>query len=455
MYGKIILNFETTVLNIFNFLEGALKNRIGIVGPPDSLSKILYVAREYEEAAEFVAIEYTRYEDVLKVVEEVQSKCDMLLFSGEGPYTVAKVNDVIKKPCVYIPREGTGLYRAVWEMNSKLESFANLSSDVVSPEVLKETMLELDVPFEKCYYLKYGFEKDMDTIIDFHKKMWHEKKVDACLTGFNYVQKTLENEGIKVFRVYPTNPLIRESIYKLILLGMVKKEKEGQIAIQIIRNRNLHEFEFEDYDFLMIHNRLEKTLIEYTRRCFGTMFPLGQGSFMVFTNRGAIDNIEEIVEAQFGNLGEGVIISSGIGYGYTVYEAERNAREALHHAMRKENTCIYLKDSDGTFSGPFMRGSDLWMDYQSVVSSDPRVTQIADQAGISATYVLKLRGLMKKINRQQVDSKIAADYLGITERSARRILGSLESVGLAQVTDEVSRSSTGRPRKVYLLKIES
>lgn len=431
-----------------------MKNKIGIVGPPDSLSKILAVAKEYEDVAEFVALEYQRYEDVLYVVEEVQKKCDMLLFSGEGPYTVAKAHGVIKRPSVFIPREGTGLYRAIWEMNSKLKKFKVMSSDVVSPSMLQETMDELEVPFEKCFYLKYGFEKDMDTIINFHKKMWYENKVDACLTGFTYVYESLAQEGIDVFRVYPTNPLIREAIYKLILLGMVNKEKEGQIAIQIIRNRNLHEFEFEDYEFLMIHNKLEKALIEYTRRCFGTMFPLGQGSFMVFTNRGAIGNIEEIVEAQFGKIGSGVIISSGIGFGYTVYEAERNAREALHHSLKKEETCIYLKDSSGVISGPFMKESDMWFDYQSELTTGDQITETAEKAGVSATYIYKLRGLIKKINRQNVDSKITADYLGITDRSARRILASLASVNLAEVIEEVSRSSTGRPRKLYHLKIE-
>jgi len=430
-----------------------MKIKIGVIGPPDSLSKILAVAKEYEDVAEFIALEYNKYEDVLEVVKKAQSKSDLLLFSGEGPYTVAAANNLIEKPAVFIPREGTGLYRAVLEMNKKLNDFTILSSDAVTPQVIEETMRELEIPHEKCYHIEFDYKLDMKTIIAFHKNLWHEKKVNVCLTGFTIVYEALANEGIPVFRIYPTNPLIRESIYKLILLGNVKREKEGQIAIQIVRNRNLHEFEFEDYEFMLNHNRLEKALIEYTRKCFGTIFPLGQGSFMIFTNRGAISNIGEIIEAQFGDVGEGMIIASGIGYGYTVYEAEHNARQALHYALHKNDTCIYLKDSDGTISGPFMKESDLWLDYQSEQAFDEDVIHIAELSGISATYVLKLRGLIKKINKQAVDAKITADYLGITERSARRILASLANVGLSQVQEEVSRSSTGRPRKIYYLNI--
>lgn len=430
-----------------------MKFKIGVIGPPDSLSKIMAVAKEYEDVATFIPIEYHRYSDVIDVVKKVQGESDMLLFSGEGPYRVAAEENCIKKPAVYIPREGTGLYRAVLEMNKELPDFSVLSSDAVAPKVIEETMQELGMPHEKCYYLQYKYNLEMETIIDFHKKHWYENRVKACLTGFTIVQKTLLDEGIPVFRIYPTNPLIRESIYKLILIGNLQKEKEGQIAIQIVRNRNLHEFEFEDYEFMLNHNRLERALIEYTRNCFGTIFPLGQGSFMIFTNRGAISNIEDIIKAQFAEVGEGMVIASGIGYGYTVYEAEGNARQALHHSLKKNTTCIYLKDSDGTISGPFMKESDLWLDYQVDTGGDKDVSEISEKAGISATYILKLRGLMKKINRQEVDAKITADYLGITARSARRILSSLVSAGLADVVEEVSRSATGRPRKIYHLRI--
>jgi hypothetical protein len=221
----------------------------------------------------------------------------------------------------------------------------------------------------------------------------------------------------------------------------------------VVRIRNLNEAETSEYNFLLVRNQLEESLIKYTQANFGAIFPFGRDEYLIFTNRGSITDVEAIYAAQFGEMKDNAILSSGIGLGHTVYDAERNARHALNYALQKKVNCIFMKDGNDILSGPFMQESEQWLSYQTIQSNDKMVAEIAAKSGISAAYVMKLRGLLKKLNRNAVDANTAADYLGISPRSARRILTDLVSAGYAEIAEEASIAQTGRPRKIYQLKI--
>ncbi|MBS7525368.1 hypothetical protein KHM83_01610 [Fusibacter paucivorans] len=432
-----------------------MKIRIGVIGPKDSVEKIGAVTKEYEHKAQFDLREYARYPDVLELTSAIQQDCDIVMFSGEAPYAVAQNFGVLNKPAVFIPREGTSFYRTVWEIEKKQPGFKCLSSDIVLPDAVQETMEELGIPYDQTYHLKYEFSLDSDTIIAFHTKLWEAGKIDAAVTGFTSVYEALKRKGIHVYKVYPTKPLIRETIQKAILLGTVKKEQASQIAIQVVRMRNYDEAQTSDYHFMLIRNQLEQSLIRYTQTNFGAIFPFGRDEFMIFTNRGAITDVDAIYATQFGDLKENAILSSGIGLGQTVYEAERNARHALHYALQKKVNCIFLKDGEGVLSGPFMQESERWLSFHTTLRNDEMVAEIVEKSGISAAYIMKLRGLLEKLNHRAVDANTVADYLGISPRSARRILTDLVTAGFAVIVEEASIAQTGRPRKIYELKIET
>lgn len=432
-----------------------MKIRIGIIGPNDTIEKIADVTREFENVAEFIFKEYQQYQDIVNLTKEIQQVCDILFFSGEAPYSVSLNSGILDKPALYIPRDGTSFYRTIWEIQKKLPGFSKISSDVVSPTIIDETMKELEIENVKSFYLKYNFGLSHQAIFEFHKSLWDEGKLDACITGFTNVFESLSAAGVQVFKVYPTKPLIRETIQKAILLGTVKKEQEGQIAIQIVRIRNQSEEETSEYSFMLLRNQLEAALIRYTQKNFGAIFPFGRDEFLIFTNRGAIQDIHEIFADQFENSSGGVLLSSGIGLGHTVYDAERNARHALSYALHKNVNCLYLKDGAGDLTGPITKDSDQWLSFENEQSEDEALWNIVEKSGISATYIQKLRGLSKKLSRLEVDAKTVADYLGISQRSARRILTDLVDSGFADVIDEVSQAQTGRPRKIYFLKIKA
>ena len=430
--------------------------RIGIIGPQDSVEKIMEVAKLFDTVADFVTEIYNDYSDLEQLTLQIQKKCDVLLFSGEAPYSVALNKGILEKPTVFIPREGTSFYRTIWEVHRNQSNFKRLSSDVVSAEVVEEAMEELGIPYDETYHINYNFGIDYNALIEYHKDLWDSGTIDAAITGFTGVYEALKVLGVSVYKVYPTKSLIRESIDRAILLGQVKKEKDAQMAIQVVKLRISDENASSAYTFMLMRNHLEKVLIQYTQQNFGALFPFGRDEYLIFTNRGAIENIAEIFEMQFNQFSNSVqhlIVASGIGFGHTVYDAEMNARNALSYAMQKKHHCIYLKDEKGILTGPFTSEANKWLSYNLMSGKDSAISEISEKSNLSPTYISKLQGLIHKINRKVVDVNTVANYLGISPRSARRILTNLVESGYAQIDYSESKAQTGRPRKMYTLRL--
>ena len=61
---------------------------------------------------------------------------------------------------------------------------------------------------------------------------------------------------------------------------------------------------------------------------------------------------------------------------------------------------------------------------------------------------------MRKLSSEVISSQELAQYMQITQRSARRILTELEEKGFAEIVAEEKPYMRGRPRKVYKILLE-
>lgn len=432
--------------------------KIGVIGSEDTVDKILTVSKEFDDKAEFIPFKYKDKSETIKITNKSQEVSDILIFSGEAPYTIASNADAIIKPSVYVPRKGTSFYKVLWQMRDDNIDIKRISTEIVATEEIIETMEELGVVFEKTYSYDFdnAFNCTHSELADFHYNLWKEGKTNAAVTGFTKIFFLLQEKGMPVYKLYPTKPLIREYINKAILLGKVKKVQESQVAVQVIKMRNRGESFSSEYEFMMIKNKLESTFIKYTRDNFGSLFPLGRDEYLIFTNRGSIENIYNIIDFQSDSYIEGnskVILSSGIGFGDTIYEAEMNARIALRHSLRKDYDCTFLMDESANVSGPFSNEDNMRLTYDMSSGKDKEIREISENTSLSPVYISKLKALTEKINKNIVDANVVAGYLGISTRSARRILNTLVRSGFGEVKYTESKAKTGRPRKIYEINI--
>lgn len=428
-----------------------MKLRLGIIGAADTVNKIRSVGKEFEEQIEVLVYSYENKNETVQLLKNCEDKADVFLFSGQVPYAVAEQGKVITKPSIYIPRTGTSLYRAFWQMKERSIDYTKISFDTIEKKAIEEVINELDIPIEKLYVKSYPGDIDYQELVEYHYKLWKEKKINVAATCLSKTFEKLQALKVPVLKLYPTIPLIREYIHKAIYMGDVEKIKATQIAVQIVKIKNKNKNMSSEYEFLKLKNKLEKILINYTQDSFGSVFPFGRDEYLIFSTRGAINNqwknpdLYKNFVLQDHSLQ--MKMASGIGFGNTVYEAEANARIALGYAEEEDYNCCFMVDENGRISGPIGE-EDKTLSYELAVINE-EMQEIAEKIQVSAAYLSKIKAIIQKIGTNKVNAEELANYLGISVRSGRRILKRITDAGYGEVIATESTANTGRPRQIY------
>ncbi|WP_431802543.1 hypothetical protein [Halobacillus andaensis] len=71
-----------------------MKTKIGVIAPHDSLQRIMYVAKEFEDIS-FVPYPYEQLEEVSSILKKHRQDVDQWFFSGVLNYTYAMKNNLI------------------------------------------------------------------------------------------------------------------------------------------------------------------------------------------------------------------------------------------------------------------------------------------------------------------------------------------------------------------------
>lgn len=427
-----------------------MKIRLGIVGALDTVDKIKNIAKEFEDQIKVVVYSYQDKKEVVKLLENSENQVDAFLFSGQVPYVVSEMTKAINKPRVYIPRTGTSLYKAFWGMQEQGIDYRNVSFDTIQKKAIEEVVNELNITIDSLYVKTYCEDIDYLEIVDYHYNLWKEKKITVATTCLSITYKELKELGVPVIKLYPTNSLIRECIQEAIYLGDAEKIKATQIAVQIfkIKNKGIS----SEYEFLKLKNLLEKVLINYTQNCFGYVFPFGRDEYLMFSTRGAIkgqcQKLDLYKNLKVDDNRIEIKIASGIGFGNTAYEAETKARIALGYSIEEKNyNCCFMVDENGIITGPIGEIQEN-LSYDLAVV-DEEIQLIAKKIQISTTYISKIKSIIQRIGTNKMNAEVFANYLGISERSGRRILKQITDAGYAKIIANESTSNIGRPKQLY------
>ncbi|WP_053955850.1 hypothetical protein [Inediibacterium massiliense] len=428
-----------------------MKIKLGIIGSVETVERVKDILIEFEEKIEAFIYCYKHKQETLKILKECQKKVDVLLFTGQVPFAIAQKENMIQKPFVFIPRTGTSVYRVFWQMNVEGMDYKKISFDTIEQKNIQEAIKDLEIPIEKFYVKSYPGDIDYNELVKYHYELWKEKKVNVVATCLGETYRNLKKLGVPVFRLYPTRPLIREYITKAIYKGNVERIKATQIAVQIVKTKNKNRSISSEYEFLKLKNKLEKGLISYTQDNFGSIFPFGRDEYLIFTTRGAIDahcnefNIHHFIQDEQ-NIE--IELASGIGFGNTIHEAEVHARIALDYAMKEDCNCCYIMDENTVLSGPIQEKESFSLSYDLMVENE-EIQKIAKDIQISPTYVCKMKAIFDKIGTNTIEAEELANYLGISVRSARRILKQIVDAKYGKNVAQESRTGMGRPRKIY------
>ena len=162
---------------------------VGVMGPRQSVERILGVAREMKTSFEFIPYIYESPSEIKKLILENNDKVNAWLFSGPVVYLFAK--DALKsdKNLFYIPATESGLFKAmldfIYDQKGILNSFSiDLPKDMYP---IDDTLKQLDSPPKNIYVKYINSQTKSEELVEFHMNLWRQGKTEggiSCLHKF-------------------------------------------------------------------------------------------------------------------------------------------------------------------------------------------------------------------------------------------------------------------------------
>ncbi|HBH3656860.1 TPA: transcriptional regulator [Clostridioides difficile] len=421
---------------------------VGIIGPSDSGFKIKDDLKQIDSDLKTKIYVREKVVDTIEVISKCEDECDAIIFTGCAVYEFIKSKYEISKPHSFVPRSGTSIMKAFWAIKSANIKLDKFSIDVVDRYVVEDALKEFDIKAMSVFCNPFSLAVGESELVEWHIKLFEENKTDIMLTGFGAVYNELKERGYPVFRLQATIQLIKESYDKVKSEYALSKARFSQIAVEILSLIDYKEKIDNYYSDMIKKSDMDKLVVNYVRSIQGSLFLLGRNDYVVFVHKGVADNeynYDKLFNLKREIKDMGFSLSIGIGTGVTAYQAENNAHKALRHSIDSKEIGIYLVDEDENIRGPLASENEL---NYSLMLSDEKVIEISKKTGMSCESVAKIIAISENRKSKIYDSKELAEYLNVSERSARRILNKIVNAGLGRICAKETSIGGGRPKNI-------
>ena len=433
----------------------------GIVSnSPDVLKQIQEVAASVFNTKTTIYKTYC-YQDtreIPNIIQNGQEEIEGWIFSGETPYAHAKPYLPKDMPAVSCILNGLEIFRYLLQ-SLALSKVNALRVSIDLPEIASKdwltAMKEAQVSCEQIhltYYDSMHIDQNIHAVVKFHASLWQAGKIERVLTSSTKVHQALERLHIPVIQMHGSTFTIRNALLKLKERRMHQHLIENEVALTRIETINMEKLLLASsgplqFQMQMLH--LKEKILELCQKLHGSyLAEKDNGRFEIFASRGVIernaDKIRETIEDIRLNLN--IETSAGIGFGYTAFDAQRNAWRALSYG-RQQDPCqdVVAIDINGNIQENL--GTEHSLTFTSSLD-DPEILRRLESVGVGTRNYMRISAIAKKIGHGFTSSEIA-QQMGVTDRNARRIIKNLLTAGLVICVGAESLSPRARPPKKY------
>ncbi|MGJ7912096.1 hypothetical protein [Neobacillus sp. LXY-1] len=393
---------------------------------------------------------------IAHLIEDAGKEVDSLLFSGAianyfGQKSVIKYNLL----STYAPFNefavSLSLFIIYYHENIPLEKISiDLPKRFFLDQVLTELQIASGPIFIKEYPWIFNLDKevspfDFSKFVQFHSELYKEKKTRFALTSIHAVHEELQKLGIPSIYMVQTKQSLKEALEKTVTLTKYKKTKESQIAVLSIKVNQYPVHQEEP----VFHQQFLHILDDVARQLNARVSHDHCQPFLIYTNRGSLEAVQKERLKKILEL-EGRIHSTlkiGIGYGYTMNDAEKHANQALYFTEKhsEDKTIVFLLDEDKKLTGPFFEEEKQL----SLKNEDKEIQLLAEQLKMNAKTLLRFFDFLRLNHFRSFSAQEFADYLTVSRRSAERLIKRLLESDCLYISGEEQPYDQGRPRALY------
>ncbi|PWW28246.1 GTP cyclohydrolase III [Cytobacillus oceanisediminis] len=428
---------------------------IGVIGPKILVERTREALQSFPSFTPIFQV-YENENAATSLTAELINKVEVLLFLEYHVFRKVKESMEFSIPVHYVPLMGTGLYRSLFRIKT-LYGLNALTVDSVTQAYVENILNELGEKNTQLTFFEGTATASLDDILTFHVENFNKQQEFSAMTGVQTVAERLTELGVPNEWVTPTHQDLIVSLERALLATKTRRNKESQIVVGLIDIDNFKKMVGlypTEHEIQKLKLDLHRLLLDYVKLLDGHLTSLGGGEFLFFTTRGIFERETRgykflpILDDAHKSLG--VSISIGIGFGRSATDAGNHARIALRQSKEfGGNTCFIVRE-DRSVIGPVEMTHPMIYDLS---ITDEKLLSVAEKAGMSAAYMSKLMAQVVRYNKTHYTAQELSTILGITIRSANRILVQWSDAGMVDVVGEEKISSRGRPRQIYRLSV--
>ncbi|UTE77436.1 hypothetical protein [Rossellomorea sp. KS-H15a] len=427
---------------------------IGIIGPEYLYYKMKHCLKMFPNFQPVYRMSDHLY-DATSFTKELSDMVDVLLFTGWSSYSLSRKCIPAHIPAHYVPLKGAGLYRALFEMKKSHSSVKSISIDSLKSLDIKRVLEEVNEELTVTSFDGITSVEHIRELIDFHIENFHSLQSNGAITGLKAVADELKRLNIPAQWVVPTEDDIIVTLERALLSTEKRQNRETQIVFGLIQIDGYHELVSQISSEHLIQRQnlqLNRLILDYVEELEGHLTTLSGNEYMFITTRGVFERVTQgykwlpLIEEAKKQLD--LQLSIGIGFGLSANAAGTHARIALMQAKEFGGECCFIVKEDRSVFGPVELSAPITYP---IHITDNALLKKAEQAGMSAIYQQKLISLIKRKRQSQFTAQELAETLGITARSAHRIILKWLDAELINIIGFEKILTRGRPRQVYEL----
>ena len=399
-------------------------------------------------ARRLIAAAYRSEQEAADKVLRLGPGIDACLFASQVPYEYARRAGSLRVPGTYVPLAGSALFAALLRACRELgRDLSRISVDVLSRADIEDAFSELGVPAGGVHVREdVGQRGDAGRL----PRAAVPAGRDHRRVHLPAVRGPAAGRG-RTFRSAPcARPAARSGppcapppCWRLAAGWRRPSSAVALVEVPTLRDTSRRSSPRHAREELRL--TVHRFLVQEAQRMHATVSPVSDHCFLVTATRGSLaaatDGFRVPPFSERARTELGIAVEVGIGMGRTAQDAEAHAQAALSRSHVAAGTRGFALDREGMALVPSPR-------HPAAPAADPvrprgleTLSRLADKlAGSDSALV--------------VDAETAGRVLGVTARTARRLLHGLVEEGLAWPLPPSRAPQPGRPRQFYRLVTE-
>jgi len=437
--------------------------KIALISAASSFENIAPILPEFEDRCQIEVFCYEQLGDVVKLYNDCKDSFDGFMFSGWLPYSM--VEGICRdngKPHRYFNISEGDFFRVMFKISVEHPGIDYRRVMVDDPQ-LDLDLSEIFEPGRECmitsfYPLEYAMQcisqeshsADISSIytaaLDAYRSAWRANNIDVVVTRLTNIGRILKEENIAYYVLAPSKATMCDCMERLINLV-----NSGH-TIDMLSVYGILEWDADDlqearqslYTAISLFNKRNGSSLLLSIKENSVHISTTNIYFRKLTNRLKSCKLSEFLkeETSFSfNLGWGV--------GCDIVQAKQNAAKAIKLARHRGKDSTFAVDEKGYVVGPLL--SQVCLKYSDETPQE--IIDLSNRYDISRIHVKQILSLIKQQNKNIFTSEELAEGLGISQRSARRILAKLYSNGGAIRLEDNETGLRGRPSLRYSISL--